>query len=61
MKKIFLIIYLIFALQIPTFAEYKPIPKNLNKQYKAEIEHIIDTEYPKAIKNVDKNVKDAKN
>lgn len=61
MKKIFLIIYLIFALQIPTFAEYKPIPKNLNKQYKAEMEHIIDTEYPKAIKNVDKNVKDAKN
>ena len=53
MKKIFLIIYLIFALQIPTFAEYKPIPKNLNKQYKAEIEHIIDTEYPKAIKNVE--------
>lgn len=61
MKKFFLIIYLIFALQIPVFAEYKPIPKNLSKQYKKEIELIINTEYPQVIKNIDKNVKDAKN
>lgn len=53
MKKILVVIYLIlFAL--PCFAEYKPIPKNLSAQYKAEITKTIDKEYPKAIKQVDK-------
>ena len=40
MKKFFVIICLIF-LSIPSWAEYKPIPKELSKQYKAEVEQII--------------------
>ena len=45
---------------IPTFAEYKPIPANLSKQYKKEMEHIIDVEYPNTIKNADNYLKEAK-
>lgn len=58
MKKLLIVICLIlFAL--PCFAEYKPIPKNLSVQYKAEMEHIIDEEYPKVIVEVDKLVNEA--
>ena len=38
---------------------YIPIPKELSEQYKAEIEQIIDEEYPKVIKNIDRCVLDA--
>ncbi len=41
MKKLFIAFYLIIIFCIPTFAEYKPIPANLSKQYKKEMEHII--------------------
>ncbi len=61
MKKIFLVLFLLFVICNSSFAEYKPIPKNLSKQYKKEMEYIIGVEYPNAIKNVDENVKDAKN
>lgn len=60
MKKILVIFFLIFQFFLPVFAEYKPIPKNLSKQYKAEMEQIIDEEYPKVIKNIDNEVKYAK-
>lgn len=54
---ILLVIFVFFALS--AFAEYKPIPKHLSKQYKAEMERIIDEEYPKIIKKIDSDVKQA--
>ena len=51
MKKIIIIIFLIF-LAIPTFAEYKPIPKELSKQYKIEVEKIINIKYNKTQKKI---------
>lgn len=61
MKKIyyyFLLSLLFFC--VPAMAEYKPIPENLSKQYKTEMEQIIDEEYPIVIKKIDNEVKDAK-
>ena len=60
MKKIFLVIFLLIITNIPVFAEYKPIPETLSKQYKNEMEQIIDEEYPIVIKKIDNEVKDAK-
>ena len=60
MKKIFLVIFLLIITNIPVFAEYKPIPETLSKQYKKEMEQIIDEEYPIVIKKIDNEVKDAK-
>ena len=57
MKKIFIVILSAFLYCIPAFAEYVPIPKHLSKQYKAEIEQIIDEEYPKVVKNIDDYLK----
>lgn len=53
MKKIFVIFLLMFCSILPCFSEYKPIPKELSTQYKADMEQIIDNGYPKAIKNID--------
>lgn len=61
MKKMFLLIALLFINCTTVFAEYKPIPKNLSFQYKMEMEQIIDKEFPKAINNADNYVKDAEN
>ena len=36
------------------FAQYKPIPANKSKQYKAEVEQIINEEVPKAYDKIDK-------
>ncbi len=58
MKK-FLLFLLLIVISCPVFAEYKPIPKELSKQYKKEMESIIDKGYPKAIRNVDNFVKRA--
>lgn len=52
MKK-FIVVLLMLFFSLPVFAEYKPIPKELSKQYKADMEKIIDKGYPKAIKNID--------
>ncbi len=60
MKKIFLVIFLLIITNIPVFAEYKPIPETLSKQYKKEMEQIIDEEYPQVIKKIDNEVKYAK-
>ena len=59
MKKVLVIICLML-LALPVFAEYKPIPANRSAEYKAEIESIIDTEYPNAIRKVDEYVSEAK-
>ena len=40
---------------------YNEIPANLRTKYKAEIEQIINEEFPNVIKNVNKSVNDAKN
>lgn len=45
---------------MPALAEYKPIPAHMSKQYKIEMEQIIDEEYPQVIQNVDGFVLDAK-
>ena len=45
MKKFVLFIFLFFVFSIPAFADYKPIPKELSKQYKKEIENTIKTEF----------------
>ena len=58
MKKFFVIICLIF-ISLPVRAEYRPIPKELSKQYKAEMEQIINEGYPQVIRNIDKLFKEA--
>lgn len=59
MKK--LIVFLcLFFLSIPSWAEYKPIPKELSKQYKAEMEQIINEGYPQVIRNIDNYFEDVK-
>ena len=50
MKKVFLVLLLIIFATVPAFAEYKPVPENLSKQYKKEIEQIIEKQYPVAIR-----------
>ena len=42
------------------FAHYQPLQENPSKQYKIEVEKIIDEEYPHVINNIDDSVKDAK-
>jgi len=41
------------ARYIATPINYKPVPADLSRQYKTEMEQIIDEEYSKAIKDVD--------
>ncbi len=53
------VVFVTFALS--AFAEYKPIPKHLSKQYKADMERIIDEEYPKIINKIDIDMKQATN
>ena len=61
MKKLFITLLLLLTVCIPAFAEYKPIPLNMSKQYKTEIEHIIDSEYDQIIKKIDNLVFESKN
>ena len=54
MKKIFCLISIfVLFLTLPVFAEYKPIPKELSKQYKAEMEQIMYDEYPNIVESID--------
>lgn len=41
------------------FAEYKPIPAELSKQYKVEIEQIIDSKYKSSLDDISKRANDA--
>lgn len=61
MKKTFITLLILLIVCMPTFAEYKPIPLNMSKQYKTEIEHIIDREYEQIIKKIDNLVLESKN
>ncbi len=61
MRKIFITLWFLFTVCIPTFAGYNPIPLNMSKQYKTEMEQIIDKEYPQVIKNIDNLVLEIKN
>ena len=49
MKKLIILIFIVF-LQIPAFADYKPIPMDLSVQYKTEVTKIIDKQYPIAVR-----------
>lgn len=60
MKKFIITLLSLLFFCVPAMAEYKPIPENLSKQYKTEMEQIIDEEYPIVIKKIDNGVKDAK-
>ncbi len=60
-KKIITTLYILLFSVHPACAEKFPFPTPLNMQYKQEMEQIIDKEYPKIIKNIDKDVKYAKN
>ena len=53
MKKLILLLLSLLIIGLPCFAEYKPIPKELSKQYKKEMESIIDRNYPIVIKKID--------
>ena len=60
MKKLILLLLISIIIGLPCFAEYKPIPKELSKQYRTEMEQVIKQEYPEyysRIKNYDKVVK----
>lgn len=60
MKKFIITLLSLLFFCVPAMAEYKPIPETLSKQYKNEMEQIIDEEYPIVIKKIDNEVKDAK-
>ena len=60
MKKFIITLLSLLFFCVPAMAEYKPIPENLSKQYKTEMEQIIDEKYPIVIKKIDNEVKDAK-
>ena len=63
-KKIILLLLILFHFSLSSFAEYKPISQNLKLKYKAEIEYTIKKEIPKskrAIKNIESEIKKEKN
>ena len=53
MKKLFALFIIFILVCLPTWAEHKPIPKELSKQYKEEIEQLIDKKYYETINNID--------
>lgn len=59
-KNFLVLTYAFLFTNLSAFAEYKPIPTELSKQYKHEMEHIIDKNYPTVLKNINKEVKNAK-
>ena len=59
MKKLILLLLSLLIIGLPCFAEYKPIPKELSKQYKKEMESIIERKYPLIIKNIDDEIIEA--
>ena len=59
MKKILILFTVLFTFCLSAFAEYKPIPKELSKQYKTEIENIINQDYPIVINKIDNYQKQA--
>ena len=60
MKKLLFLISLLFLFCLPATAAYIPIPQELSKQYKTEMEQIINKNYKKAINNIDEYYKEVK-
>lgn len=57
MKKILVLLFVLVFNACVCVADYKPIPAEQSKQYKAEIEQIINLEVPKAKKELEKETK----
>lgn len=60
MKKFLVLLFVLAFNALACFADYKPIPADKSKQYKAEVESIINNEVPKAKKEVNQIYKEAK-
>ncbi len=56
--KIFFILCIICFSASPVYDGYRFMPESLSKEYKAEMEKIIDEEYQKVIQNIDDAVQD---
>lgn len=52
MKKVLILLFVFVFNALVCFAAYKPIPVEKSKQYKAEVESIINKEVPKAKQEV---------
>lgn len=52
MKKVLVLLFVLVFNALVCFADYKPIPADKSKQYKVEVESIINNEVPKAKKEV---------
>lgn len=52
MKKILVLLFVLVFNALVCFADYKPIPAEKSKQYKTEVESIINKEVPKAKQEV---------
>ena len=59
MKKVLLIFFCLILFGLPVFAEYKPIPKELSKQYKNEITKAINKKYNFTLRKINKISKNA--
>lgn len=59
MKKLVLFILMSIVFSLPVFAEYKPIPKELSRQYKNEIERTINSYSNFVYAAIDKDVAQA--
>ena len=60
MKKILILFTVLFTFCLSAFAEYKPIPKELSKQYKTEMELFINGNYKSTKTDIDNIYNDAK-
>lgn len=60
MKKILIVLFTFLLSFNVCSAAYKPIPADKSKQYKAEVESIINKEVPRAYKQIDKIFVDTK-
>lgn len=59
MKKVLVLLCVLVFNALVCFADYKPIPADKSKQYKAEIESYINNKYPSLIKEIKQISNDA--
>ena len=57
--RILILLTCFIFLSLPIFAEYKPVPAALSKQYKTEIEQLINNEYSKTRQDINNIFDDA--
>ena len=60
MKKLLILFTILFSFCLSAYAEYKPIPKELSNQYKAEIEIFVNGNYKSTKTDIDNIYNDAK-